>query len=249
MPDESIPQVPDQYLEDYSPCSMCIHYERAVDHARQVSMPHKGMCTLGAKNKGALALVSNKPRPTYDFLSCNNFFVNNDRLAERTERPSQLFGFAELNPMHDPISLLAEFYVFTPRAFLPAPLSAEEQEVLANTDLVTLSQSRIDDVDHLAFAKDFATMPVARHFAKQIKVNSKKENDHWGRYAHYSDLGLALYEEKGGEKDEFRPTVHPAAPDAVGGDPSGLPAPVLRDSTGESVPSSEERRGPAVPIK
>lgn len=200
-PDDSIPQVPDYYLDGYNPCANCSHYERGIDPDSLTSLAHKGKCTYGAKNKGALGLLSNEARVTYDFLSCANFHMEPRRISERSERPGQLFGFAELNPMNDSPEKLEKFYAHLPRAFLPAPITPEELEVLHETDLVTLSQSRVDDVDTLQFNKDMKIFPVMRHFAKRIKSQTAEENAHWRRFSHYSDLGLSLYaQESEGDK-------------------------------------------------
>lgn len=199
-PEESMPQIPDVYLEGYNPCSMCTHYRRGIDPVTDVGIPHKGMCTFGSKNKGALSLLANEERDTYSFLSCNKFHMDPKRVSERAERPSQLFGFAELNPMFEPIADKINYYAHLPRAFLPAPLSDEELEVLDNHDLVTGVQSRMDEVDHLAFTKDMAFMPVATHFAKRIKANSVTEAVHWSRYSHYNSLGLSIYEDNSEEQ-------------------------------------------------
>lgn len=193
-PEESMPQVPDSYLEGYTPCSMCSHYKRGIDEETGKSIPHKGTCTLGSKNKGALSLLSNEERPTYSFLSCNKFHMDPKRVSERSERPGQLFGFAELNPMHEDPAILYDFYSGLPRAFLPAPLSDEEMEILDNHDLVTGVQSRVDEVDQLKFSKDMAFLPVASHFAKRIKANSIEEAEHWSKYAHYNEIGLSIYD-------------------------------------------------------
>ena len=193
-PEGPTPQIPEYYLEGYNPCAICTHYRPEVD-SEGFGVPYKGRCASGTSNKGALSLISTSAHETYNFLSCNEFTANPNLHGARVERSPQLYVFADVNPMIEPVALRYSFYRRLPKAYQPNPLTQEQLAVLENVDLVTLLQSRADDVDTISFIKEGNFQSVPRHFALSLKANSKVETAHWSRFAHYADLGASIYEE------------------------------------------------------